>query len=231
MRLHKAASLVKADMRNAPRDPIIIMVLATPFLVTALLHYGLPWAAPLLKEFLGFALEEHHVFIISFFPIITPIIMGAMAGLVLLEEREGGLLAYLSVTPVTRTGYLLIRLVVPTALSFLFGLLLLPLVSPVSLPLFPLSLVLAMSSILTPITALFLGAFATNRVEGIALSKGVNVIMLAPPWGCTCWSFPGACLPVFSRPTGPLRLSLPWLIITVTAFTWLPGWQFTCSCQ
>ncbi len=198
VKLARTVSLLKADLRNALRDPVMIMSLAAPILLAAALHYGLPQAAPILKEYLGFAVEEHRIFIISFFPIITPMALGSMAGLALLEEREGGLLAYLSVTPLTRTGYLLVRLAVPTTLSFLFGLLLLPPLSPVSLPFLPLALVLAMSSLLTPITALFLGAFGANRVEGLALSKAVGIIMIAPlgmylpnyPWNLLTGIFP-----------------------------------------
>jgi fluoroquinolone transport system permease protein len=198
VRLAGTISLLCADLRSALRDPIMIMSLAAPLLLAAVLHYGLVWAAPILKEYLGFAVGEHRLFMISFFPIITPMALGSMAGLFLLEEREGGLLAYLSVTPLTRTGYLLVRLAVPTAFSFIFGLLLLPPLSPAALPLFPLALVLAISSLLAPITALFLGAFAANRVEGLALAKGVGIIMITPlgmyllnyPWNLITGIFP-----------------------------------------
>lgn len=198
VKLTGTASLLGADMRNALREPIMIVSLAAPLLLAAALRYGLPQAAPILHEYLGFALEEHRLFITSFFPIITPMALGSMAGLLLLEEREGGLLAYLSVTPLTRTGYLLVRMAVPTLFSFLFGLLLLPRVSPVPLPLLPLALLLAISSLLAPITALFMGAFASNRVEGLALAKGVSIIMITPlgmylpdhPWNLLTGIFP-----------------------------------------
>ncbi len=87
----------------------------------------------------------------------------------------------ISVTPTGKSGYLELRLGIPLVLSLVFVLLfqvLLHLTGPLGF--LHIILISALISTQALLLLLFLGAFADNKVMGMAISKGFGILLLGP---------------------------------------------------
>jgi fluoroquinolone transport system permease protein len=110
---------------------------------------------------------------------IIPMLFGMVYGFILLDERDGGIISYLAITPLGKGGYMLIRMIMPVVLSIFMCVLYLELTGfHKFLSTLQISLISLIVSLEAPMILLFLGAFAGNKVEGIALSKGIGIFMI-----------------------------------------------------
>jgi fluoroquinolone transport system permease protein len=116
----------------------------------------------------------------SFVLVMTPMLAGIVVGFLLLDQKDDQTLIALQVTPLTITGYFTYRIAVPTVVSFGVSMAMFPLAGLLHLEPFALIAVTLGSGLLAPIYALFLGGFASNKVQGFALSKAVGILLVPP---------------------------------------------------
>lgn len=178
--MKKIASMLLTDWRNIYRDsllaifPFIVLIAALAFrFLIPLLNF---W---LLKQ-LRFDLSPYYPLLMSMVLLMAPIIIGTLIGFMMLDERDEGMIAAFQVTPFGKQGYLIYRLLLPTVVAFVLSLVGLHIagLTAVGYPavLFPAFL----SALEAPIVAMFLPAFATSKVEGLAVSKTLGIFELAP---------------------------------------------------
>ncbi|HPR31348.1 MAG TPA: hypothetical protein PLK12_04595 [Prolixibacteraceae bacterium] len=172
--------LLKSDWKIIGRDPMLFVSYLAPFLILCVVLFLFPYVSGLTDRYFQFPLEPWFSFgYIFFLPLVTMLI-GMVYGFILLDERDAGLISYLSVTPLGKKGYIFVRMLIPTLVSLFFslGYLLLTGFEATLNPLeiMVLSLIIATEA---PMIILFLGAFAHDKVEGIAMSKGFGILLLA----------------------------------------------------
>ena len=110
------------------------------------------------------------------------LIAGTAIGLLVLDEKDQRTLTALQVTPLSLRVYLAYRLGLPVIFSMLGSLLIIVLVSnflPMPAPL-PSLLVVFLGALPLPVYALFISAMGQNKVQGIALSKGLGPFIILP---------------------------------------------------
>jgi len=118
--------------------------------------------------------------ITGFLLLLPSLMVGMVTGFLLLDERDDRILTTVAVTPIGRSGYIKYRMLVTAALGLIYAAAVFPMINFMGVALrlvAPIALVAAME---VPITALFLATFAGNKVEGLALSKGLGIFMIAP---------------------------------------------------
>ena len=106
--------------------------------------------------------------------------MGSVVGFLLLDQRDDRTLTALQVTPLTVQGYLAYRIAVPMAVSvpvMMAGIAIADLVEMGVAAAFAAAVQAAPAA---PLYALFVAAFAANKVQGFALLKGVGVLTWPP---------------------------------------------------
>jgi fluoroquinolone transport system permease protein len=103
-----------------------------------------------------------------------------MVGFLLLDEKDERTLLALLVSPLPLSHFLLYRAALPTVLGMAVTLLTFPLTNLVQIGLAELLLVCFLAALTGPINALFLAAFAGNKVAGLNVLKFVNLVMLLP---------------------------------------------------
>ncbi|WP_422658830.1 hypothetical protein ACK8P5_24775 [Paenibacillus sp. EC2-1] len=198
--MHAITQLLRSDVRQISRDPMLLSALLAPVLLILFLRLGIPMASNVVYERLGIELTLYYREIMSFFLLLTPLILGMLSGFVILDERDENLISYYAVTPLSRRGYFLYRLSVPIVISTCFSLLLIYTVQLVYIPWTKLLLLMPMIAMEAPIVALFMSAFAANKVEGLALSKLAGLVVLAPLiifWVPSPWQWLGGIIPTF----------------------------------
>lgn len=172
----------KNDLKNVGRDSLLLQVMLIPFLFVVPVRLLVPPIESYLENSFGLDLAPYYPLILSFlFVLNIPLLFGAVTGFLILDERDDDTLTALRVTPVSMANYAGYRMVAAGLMSSLYILLTLPLTGlfPTSvLPdLVPVALVAGLFSVFI---GLFLAAFASNKVEGLAFMKGVGWLMIGP---------------------------------------------------
>lgn len=206
------------------RDPMLLLLLFAPWLAGAALGLGLPALRPLLLSALGFDLTPWYPLADMMTLMLTPMMAGMLSGFLMLDERDEGVGAYYAVTPIGGVGYLVSRLAMPVLWSMVVAPLLMAAFS-LTHPALPRTLSVALvGGLAASSTALLLTAFAGNKVEGLAVSKMLGLLLLPvavpfltdSPWGMAAGVFPAYWMGAAF--TGPWYLLLPGLGV---GFLWL----------
>ncbi len=163
-------ALALKDARVVYRDSFLLTLTLVPLLVALILRFG--------ARLIPF--PDAALYLAPLVVLLSPILLGTVLGFALIEEREQGTWLLLRVLPLSPRHWLLYLVGTTTLLScassfsaaFLYG-------GPVAdRPLF-VAMVLA-SSLTSSVTMLALGAFASNEVEGMAVSKMVSAVGVVP---------------------------------------------------
>lgn len=170
------------DLKNIGREVLLLYMLLIPPLMVVVLRLVLPWATAALSERFGVDLAPYYPMILSFFFVLQiPLLFGALAGLLILDERDDGTLMALRVTPISMMGYAFYRGGAAVFLSFAYVLIALRFSGFAPSSLLPAMVVVALlSGLLSAVFATALATFAANKVEGMAVIKGLATLMLGP---------------------------------------------------
>lgn len=170
--------LALADLQNWVRDPMLAIAAAGPLLLAVVVKFGAPVVADTAAP--AFALEPYYPAIAGSMTVFGPSIYGFVVGMFVLEDREQGVLAAYRTSPLSARGYLLYRGATAYVLSFAATLPALAILGLV--PVSPVVLIgtTAVGAFGGPVVALGFATLASNTIEGLALSKLVNVVVLGP---------------------------------------------------
>jgi fluoroquinolone transport system permease protein len=177
--MKKVLALALHDVKNVRRDLIFNMAWIAPLLLAVFLKVTMPSANRLVYDFFSVELYDYSLFIMSVVLLMTPVLIGMMSGLMLLEERDGEMLTYYAITPLTKQGFLVYRLFFPMLIGFGVSLIVTFIVHLVPID-WKLCLVLLLMMFETPVVALFIASFAKNKVEGLALAKVTTFLLTTP---------------------------------------------------
>lgn len=169
------------DFKLLRGDPMLILSIAVPFILWSLMKFVFPLLEELVIDKFAYDIGQWYSHAGYFFMLLIPMMTGMVYGFIMVDERDEGIITAISVTPAGKPGYLKNRLGLPMLLSFIFLLLfcyLLQLQGPKSLlEIILLSALIASQSLFI---LLVLGAFADNKIMGLAISKGFGILLLGP---------------------------------------------------
>jgi fluoroquinolone transport system permease protein len=178
--LQVVRALGPIDAKSVRRDPLLRWLIAYPLAMALLVRWGVPIVRVHLIARFQFDVQPYYGLLMSFVLLLPPMLAGIVVGFLLLDQRDDQTLTALQVTPLTLSGYLSYRITVPTVVSFVVTLAMPPLAGLLDIG--PVATVIAAlsSCLLAPIYAVFLGAFASNKVQGFALAKALGVLLIPP---------------------------------------------------
>lgn len=193
------AALVRLDIRLVARNAMygfMLVALAGLFVVVRLF---LPAIESALAPWIDLAGQRALVW--TFVGVLyTPALIGALVGLMLLDERDEGALLAVRATPVTLRRYLGYRIAVAMALSMLYAYLGMAVFYPTNVSAIGFLPTAVLAALETPIAALVIAGFARNKIEGLALTKALGAPFIASlvawftPWP---WRWLLAVVPTF----------------------------------
>jgi len=160
---------------------MLMLSLLVPLILWLLMHFLFPFLEILIMKQWSVDISPYYPQAGIFFLMLIPMMIGMVYGFILLDERDAGVITAISVTPTGKSGYLKIRLGIPMALSFLFIILYLNLLQLTGiLDFFQLILISVLVSSQSLVLLLVLGAFAHNKVMGMAIAKGFGILLIGP---------------------------------------------------
>ena len=174
--MQKLLRLVDLDLRMIMREQMLwFMLFVVPGLQFSMALLLLPW---LEGHFPVMADYRQLIVMLMTLQVVTSI--GFVLASMLLDERDEQVLAALRAMPIGVITFIFYRLCIGTAMAVLFS------YAMLSVPglggLSPASRLTAafLFASAAPITTLALAAFSSNKVEGLAVYKGLSLILLIP---------------------------------------------------
>lgn len=173
-------NILRKDSKNIFRDPLIALVFAAPVLIIAVVFAGFPLVSKLLLQYLDFDAIPYYPVIIAFMASVPGLLCGAVAGLMLLDDRDEKILLQISVTPFGLVRYFIYRTGFLSAICFIFTMFFLLLNPLTPLPFWKAAVIAVNISAESIMLALFLAVFASNKVQGLTLVKAGGILLLGP---------------------------------------------------
>jgi len=170
--------LVFADLRNWTREPMLAIAAVGPLVLAVIIRVGVPTVADTAAPVI--ALSPYYPTIVGSMAVFGPALYGFVVGMFVLEDREQGVLAAYRVSPLSVRGYLLYRGITAYALSLTATLPALAVIDLVPVRLEVLVGTAAVGALGGPLLTLVFATLASNTIEGLAISKLVNVLVLGP---------------------------------------------------
>ena len=169
------------DIQNIRRDPLLKWITIVPVLMALLSRSLLPVILQQASALVDFDLLPYYRPLMAYtLLIMTPLLTGMVIGFLLLDQRDDHTLSALQVTPLTLDGYLVYRLVTPSMVSMGVTFIILPVSGLAPLSLVELAGVALSGGLLSCLYALFIAAFAANKVQGFAITKITGSVLLPP---------------------------------------------------
>ncbi|CAM4339037.1 Fluoroquinolones export permease proteinc/MT2760 [Mycobacterium basiliense] len=203
MPIRALAAFGRNDLRGTYRDPLLVMIVLAPVIWTSAVMLLTPRATNMLANRNGFDLVPYYPLILTAFLLLTSIIIvGGLAGFLVLDEVDAGTLTVLRVTPVPLWAFFAYRaatvMVVTTVyvvatMSF-SGILEPSLVAS----LIPIGLLAGLSAV---VTLLLILSVANNKIQGLAVLRALGMLIAGLPclpWFIhSDWSFAFGVLPPY----------------------------------
>lgn len=165
-----------AQMR---RDPMLLTVAAIPLLAGFAFRFGIPFAEiQLLSFFSREVLPPYYPLFDLLLLLFVPAMLNYVAAMIVLEERDAGLVSYLTVTPLGKKGYLLSRFGLTGLLSLLYSTALYGLFHLSKFSPWLLTLSLFSGTIQGVGSAMLIVVCSKNKVEGLAVGKFTSLFTL-----------------------------------------------------
>lgn len=170
------------DFRNIIRDRFFLFAFfAYPVMLITFSRIMIHLIAPRIESM--FPLAANFSLLFMFFIIIIPFIFSFIASFLILDERDEHLLTVLRVMPISRNNYLIYRMFFMSLFSFIVLMVFPPLSGLVDgtefsyVAYLPTAILFAL---FTPLTALLVASFATNKVQAFAIFKIGGTVFILP---------------------------------------------------
>ena len=195
------------DIRGTYRDPLLVMIVFAPIIWTT----GVVVLTPLFTEMLAdryeFDLVPYYPLVLTAFLLLTSIIIvGGLASFLVLDEVDADTLTALRVTPVPLSTFFAYRaatVMVVTTVYVVATMSFSGILAPGLVPaLVPIGLLAGLSAV---VTLLLIVAVASNKIQGLAMVRGLGMLIAGLP--CLPWFITpaGTWLSVCCRRIGPPR--------------------------
>lgn len=187
-------ALIAADMRNVARNKLLALLAFMPLIVAVIYRFIVPDEAALaeiagdrfsveleaIRPLIVTALNNLHALLMAIFVGLSASMIGAVYGLLLVEEREEQLMPSLRVMPVSFATYMIARMALPTLAAMIVTVVAYPIAGMAPLPFPKVFAIAAAGATLVPVMTLGVVAFAPGRIAALALVRIFSLFAVLP---------------------------------------------------
>jgi fluoroquinolone transport system permease protein len=173
------AAYARMDLRAVTRSAMLLLILVGPILLAAALRVGYPLLAGEVAARFGVELAAYRPLLLAALVVLhVPMLCGMVGALLVLDDIDDRTLLVLRVSPVTLQRYLAYRGAVVAGLAAGSLVIAAPLSGLASWSALPAMLpALGLAALQAPLIMLATAAYASNKVEGLALIKVIGGIV------------------------------------------------------
>lgn len=177
--------LAVSDLRNVLRDRMLAFAFFIPRLLILFSAWAIPWSSATIVD-----LSHYHSLILSFIFLQIPVLFGFIPAFMLIDERDENILSALRVVAV--------RLLSGTTIAFMYAAMAFVLLGGTGTSFLLFLPCACMFALLAPIIALTIVGLSQNKIEALAVFKGLDLLVMLPllgffvppAWEYLFWVFP-----------------------------------------
>jgi fluoroquinolone transport system permease protein len=173
--MKKLITLIYTDLKLIFRDHTLVFFMLMPVLLILLVRYFVPYHTIQFP-----VVAEYHTLIMASGSLQTAIMFGFITSFIILDEKDENVLQVIKVLPISSLYFITYRLTFAGIFSAIGAFLMINL-GGIAHPGFFNSIVLSIQyGLAAPLITLIIATYANNKVEGMALFKGVDLVLILP---------------------------------------------------
>ncbi|BDS11124.1 hypothetical protein [Aureispira anguillae] len=163
------------DFKLIFRDPSLRVFLAMPILILLIVCYFFPYLETTYPT-----TSDYIIYLVIMSCTQAATMYGFIYSIVFLDERDTEVAKMYGILPISKSGFIVNRLVTPYGLSTLTTFVILLLQPLYSLTIVGTFIFAALFGLLAPVLALAVASLANNKMEGMTWFKGLNLVLSLP---------------------------------------------------
>lgn len=161
------------ELKNIFRDKMYAFFMVYPIIIGIVAYFLIPY----LRTEVGDLVAN---IVVLMFVIMTSFMFGAITGFTLLDDQDDQVLYSLRITPIKVSDYIWIKLMMSYILGVISTFLLVFITKLFESSVMNMVGISLLASLQAPMLALFINAFASNKVEGFVFMKSTGIIVMIP---------------------------------------------------
>ena len=161
------------ELKNIFRDKMYAFFMVYPIIIGIVAYFLIPY----LRTEVGDLVAN---IVALMFVIMTSFMFGAITGFTLLDDQDDQVLYSLRITPIKVSDYIWIKLMMSYILGVISTFLLVFITKLFESSVMNMVGISLLASLQAPMLALFINAFASNKVEGFVFMKSSGIIVMIP---------------------------------------------------
>ncbi len=179
--MNMSLKLFLIGMRQIVRDGMLLVLIPAPFMMGVALRFILPLADSILVRELSFTITPWYPLSDGLVITVAPVITAMVSAFLILDERDEETGIYHNVTPAAGRAYLIARLGYLMVWAFVSTFLVIRLFGLAATGISVLLVAALIGTLQGIIACMLVVVLAGNKVEGLAVSKLTNLLMLGLP--------------------------------------------------
>ena len=165
--------VTKHELKNILRDKMYAFMLIFPIFIGILAYFLIPY----LKSEVSNLIAN---IVALLFVLMTSFMFGAITGFTLLDDQDDHVLFSLKITSIKVTHYIGVKLLFSYVLGVLATFLVVYITKLFESSIWNMLGISLLASLQAPLLALFINAFANNKVEGFVFMKATGILVMIP---------------------------------------------------
>ncbi|BES64533.1 hypothetical protein SANA_09720 [Gottschalkiaceae bacterium SANA] len=169
---------LKNDWKQITREPIMIILFLCPVLIAVIFRLLTVFLMPVIFRYFNQSFIPFMPYALSLSLIFCPMMLGIVMGFMMLDDKDGKIIELMSVTPLTKQGYMINRLLFIVGATILHTTLSYIIMGQYIFTLSSFLLVTIILSTLAIVIGLVFFSLATDKIKGLTYAKGLNLIVI-----------------------------------------------------
>jgi len=172
----QVSKLLVNDLRNIFRDRLLFYsAFLIPIIIIIITRLVIPWISETIVPLQGL-----YPLLFMLLVITIPMMFGFVTGFLIMDERDENLLTVLRVMPISRSAYLIYRMMFLSVLSFVYIFIFPPLTGLIAINLIDYLPIAVLLALFTPVLGLIANIVANNKVQAFAVFKMLGGVFYLP---------------------------------------------------
>lgn len=167
---------LKADLKLVARDPILALFMVIPLFIYIVFRVMVAYLLPIVFKLTGFDLSPYMGYVLAGAFLLTPGMLGTVAGFLMIDEKDAKIFELMSITPAGYSGYISHRLFLPFIAGIIYTFVGYRVLGIYHLNLGTLVYIAFLIGIDGVLIGLLLFQLADDKVKGLTYSKALNIL-------------------------------------------------------
>lgn len=164
------------EVRKWVRDSFTVMMLGMFLVFGAIARF----LVPAIEQQWSLNLAPYYHVVLAGLVLVAARIAGAVAGFSILDDRDDNIMLAVKVAPMSLEAFIGLKMAMVCLLSFAGGVFVLWFSNLMSISWGVILAVSAVGALGAPLAAMQINCLASNKIEGFAMVKGLNILVVVP---------------------------------------------------